>query len=207
MIMEKYQIKDTVIFGDYKEVEGLQLRDITNDPKDDEVLDGILLYAYESKFTRTNFNFERYTKEALDDFIKEYFIANGLNMPLTCQHRSDRENTIGKVLVLEVNTQGYYFVCYIPKGIFGYDDIKIKIKAGILQGLSKEGWATDYEWKKDTKGNEYVEIRKFELESVSLVSLPANALRLEKAKEVQNKLQFENKTNKKTVDETDEWFK
>lgn len=207
MIMEKYQIKDTVIFGDYKEVEGLQLRDITNDPKDDEVLDGILLYAYESKFTRTNFNFERYTKEALDDFIKEYFIANGLNMPLTCQHRSDRENTIGKVLVLEVNTQGYYFVCYIPKGIFGYDDIKIKIKAGILQGLSKEGWATDYEWKKDTKGNEYVEIRKFELESVSLVSLPANALRLEKAKEVQNKLQFENKTNKKTVDETEEWFK
>lgn len=207
MIMKKYQIKDTVIFGDYKEVEGLQLRDITNDPKDDEVLDGILLYAYESKFTRINFNFERYTKEALDDFIKEYFIANGLNMPLTCQHRSDRENTIGKVLVLEVNTQGYYFVCYIPKGIFGYDDIKIKIKAGILQGLSKEGWATDYEWKKDTNGNEYVEIRKFELESVSLVSLPANALRLEKAKEVQNKLQFENKTNKKTVDETDEWFK
>lgn len=205
--MEKYQIKDTVIFGDYKEVEGLQLRDITNDPKDDEVLDGILLYAYESKFTRTNFNFERYTKEALDDFIKEYFIANGLNMPLTCQHRSDRENTIGKVLVLEVNTQGYYFVCYIPKGIFGYDDIKIKIKAGILQGLSKEGWATDYEWKKNTNGDEYVEIRKFELESVSLVSLPANALRLEKAKEVQNRLQFENKTNKKTVDETDEWFK
>ena len=112
-------------------------------------------------------------------------------MPLTCMHGYKREDQIGRVLIVEVNSVGFYFVCYIPKGIEGYDDIKLKIQEGILQGLSKEGWSTKGKMFYTKDGSfDYYLVEEMEILAVSLVTTPANGNPLEKAKEIKNGLQF-----------------
>ena len=151
-IEKRVPLVDVVKLGSYEEVEDKNLSEITKIETDNgKKLNGLLLYAYETKFADgTNENGERYTKDALDNFIERYFKKRGLNMPLTVMHGFRLQDQIGKVLVIEVNSVGFYFVCYIPKGVEGYDDIKLKIENGILQGLSKEGWCTKGKafWKK-----------------------------------------------------------
>lgn len=196
-INEPVKLTDVVKLGDYKiiEDEGLDLETITRLPADKgKLLKGILLYGYETKFADgTNANGERYTKEALDNFIESYYVKRKLNMPLTVQHGWSREDQIGRVLVIEVNSVGFYFVCYIPKGIEGYDDIKLKIQEGILQGLSKEGWATKGKAYYDKEGYfDYFLVEEMDMLGVSLVTTPANGNPLEKAKEIKNTLQFIN---------------
>lgn len=196
-INERIPLVDVVKLGDYREVEDLSLETITKAPTDkDKKLNGMLIYGYETKFAAgTNTNYERYTKDALDKFIEQYYKKNGLNMPFTVQHGWQREDVVGRVLILEVNSVGFYFVCYIPKGVVGYEDIKLKIQEGILQGLSKEGWSTKGKafFKKDGSFDYYL-VEEMEMLGVSLVTTPANGNPLEKAKEIKDGLQFLNKT-------------
>lgn len=199
---ERLPLVDVVKIGNYEEVdeaEGRSLETITKKPEDrNKKLNGLLLYGYETKFADgTNANGERYTKDALDKFIDDYFVKRGLNMPLTVMHGWGRVDLIGRVLVLEVNSVGFYFVCYIPRGVEGYDDIKLKIEEGILQGLSKEGWSTRGKayYKKDGEFDYYL-IEEMEILRVSLVDTPANGNPLEKAKEIKNSLQFVKREDK-----------
>lgn len=199
---ERLPLVDVVKIGNYEEVdeaEGRSLETITKKPEDrNKKLNGLLLYAYETKFADgTNTNGERYTKDALDKFVDDYFVKRGLNMPLTVMHGWGRVDLIGRVLILEVNSVGFYFVCYIPRGVEGYDDIKLKIEEGILQGLSKEGWSTRGKayFKKDDEFDYYL-IEEMEILRVSLVDIPANGNPLEKAKEIKNSLQFVKRNDK-----------
>lgn len=193
---ERLPLADVVKLGSYKVVEDVDAETITKSAADKgKKLNGLLLYGYETKFgAGTNTNFERYSKDALDKFINEYYVKNGLNMPLTVQHGWRRQDIVGRVLVIEVNTVGFYFVCYIPKGVEGYEDLKLKIEEGILQGLSKEGWSTKGKsyWNNDGSFDYYL-VEELEMTAVSLVATPANGNPLEKAQEVKNALRFENK--------------
>lgn len=193
---ERLPLVDVVKIGKYEEIDAAEnrsLETITKRPEDkNKTLNGLLVYAYETKFAdNTNTNGERFTKDALDKFVESYFVKRGLNMPLSVQHGWGRVDLIGRVLILEVNSVGFYFVCYIPKGIEGYDDIKLKIQEGILQGLSKEGWSTrGKSFYKEDGSFDYYLVEEMEILRVSLVDIPANGNPLEKAKEIKNALQF-----------------
>ena len=205
-INERLPLVNTVKLGDYKEVEGLSLETITKSADDkDTKLNGLLLYGYETKFADgTNENGERYSKDALDKFIERYYKANKLNMPLTVQHKSDIEHLAGRVLVIEVNSVGFYFVCYIPKTYMYYEVTKNLVKEGILQGLSKEGWSTKGKYFYTKEGHfDYYLVEELEMLAVSLVTTPANGNPLEKAKEIKNTTQFIKRQN--NAEELDEF--
>ena len=207
---ERLPLVDVVKLGSYEEIEGKDLETITKNPNDKgkRLGAGLLLYGYETKFADgTNTNGERYEKSALDKFVQSYFVDRGLNMTLSVQHGWSREDIIGRVVVLEVNSVGFYFVCFIPKGVQGYDDIKLKVENGILQGLSKEGWSTEGEIHRVPKTGDfsYYLVKEMEILRVSLVDAPANGNPLEKAKEIKNSLRFVNKTNAPETADDDEF--
>ena len=64
-----------------------------------------------------------------------------------------------------------------------------------MQGFSKMGWATEYEFRYTRDGEfDYIEIKEFQLCSVSLVTMPANAIPFEAIGEpVKDGLQFVNR--------------
>ena len=191
--MEKLRIFNAVPLGSYEVIEGkgVQLSTITKNAGDTQVLDGLLIKGYETKFDKTNKNGERYDKGCLDKFVENYFVKNRLNMPLTIQHKDDLDHLAGRVLVLEVNGVGFYFVCYIPKTYRHYDEVKALLQEGILQGLSKEGWASEYEFHYKEDGTfDYFEIKEMEIMNVSLVATPANPIAIEKLQEVKNALTY-----------------
>lgn len=130
----------------------------------------------ETAFGVTNANGERYTREALDKFVQNYFVKNDLNIPLTLMHGERLEDVIGKVLSIDVTDKGFKIQAYIPKTAIRYETVKAYLQEGILQGFSKDGWATSYDEKKDEDGNDYLEISEIALTAVSLVTTPANAL-------------------------------
>ena len=76
-----------------------------------------------------------------------------------------------------------------------------------MQGLSKEGWATDYEyiWKKNGDFD-YMQINKMEIVGVSLVACPANGETLERAEEIENATRFKKLENKNNTNNIDEMF-
>lgn len=190
---EKIALADVVALGSYEEVDGLALERITKDPADaNKRLNGMLIYGYETKFADgTNTNAERYSKDCLDKFFAEYYTKKRLNMPLTIQHGNRIEDLAGRVITIEINSVGFYFVCYIPKALPNYETIKALIKEGVLQGLSKEGWATKGHWETDNKGvYQYYLVEEMEMTAVSLVTTPANGNPLEKAAEIKNTTQI-----------------
>lgn len=166
--MNAKKIQDAVLINEWKEVNGTELGE--------KGLDGIVLSGMETAFGVTNANGERYTREALDKFVQDYFVANDLNIPLTLMHGERFEDIIGKVLSIDVTDEGFKILAYIPKTAPRYETVKSFLQEGILQGFSKEGWATGYEEKPDEDGNSYIEISELALTAVSLVTTPANAL-------------------------------
>lgn len=193
------RVIDAVKLGSWDEVEKLQTETIkTADANKADKLDGLIIKGYETKFGKTNNNGERYEKDCLDEFVQEYYIKNKLNLPVTIQHQEDLQHVVGRVLLIEVNSVGFYFVCYIPRAIENYNSILTRIREGILQGMSKEGWVEwediDYSYKKDGSFD-YVTYKKFTLTAISLVTTPANAIPFEKVQQVQNELQFHKKQN------------
>lgn len=192
------RLTDVVVLGSYEEVDSLDLASITKrDADKGKALNGMILRGYETKFADgTNENGERYAKGCLDKFVEKYYSKNGLNMPLTVQHGGDIYHLAGRVLALEVNSVGFYFVVYIPKALPEYARIRVLIEEGILQGLSKEGWATKGKCYYTKEGDfDYFLVEEMEMTAVSLVATPANGNALEKAQEVRNTLNYENKTN------------
>lgn len=197
--MDIYEIKDTTKINDFKEVEKLELSKITRNEGDKELLTGLIISGFEMKFGKINENREMFESTCIDDYMQNYFVKNKLNVPVTLLHRDDLNHLVGRVLVVETNTTGFYFTVYIPRGISGYGDIKLKIKEGILQGFSKEGWADEYEVKYTKDGAfDYILIKKLIFASLSIVSTPANSLRFDKIGEtanIMNATKFVNKHN------------
>lgn len=204
--MERIKIQDTTLIGNWEEVQNLPLSAITKKDGDSAKLDGLIVKGYETKFGKTNENGERYEAGCLDDFIQSYFIDNGLNMVVDLQHGNDIDSQVGRVIYLETNSVGFYFVAYIPRSVARYEQVKNLLKEGILQGFSKCGWATEYDYKYTADGDpDYMLVKKMDIVSVSLVTSPANAVAFEGFGEtVQNRLEYRNRLkdaakHKKTI--------
>lgn len=207
--MKRVKISDAAEkIGSYEIVKDLPLSTITKNAADDgEKLDGLIIRGYETKFSNgVNENGERYTRESVDRFIEKYFVGNGLNMPVTIQHKNDVQHLAGRVLILEVNTIGFYFVAYIPRTYWFYNEVCNLLKNGILQGFSKEGYAIDPKPIRNDAG-EWIgwEINDFELLCVSLVATPANGVPFEKMQEVtKDGLRFKKEEAKNTITKEEE---
>lgn len=191
-------VREQVLLGDWEETQKIpteQLRKWTDEP---DKLNGLILKGYEMKFGQTNENGEQYDKTAFDDFIKQYFVEGKLNMPVDINHNGwhDWRSYCGRVLYIEVNSVGFYFVVYIPATYPEYDRLKWMLQNGIVQGFSKEGFVnwgdSEYKWK-DDGSFDYELIHKIAVVSVSLVCTPANGISFEQMREIQNALKFKNK--------------
>lgn len=183
---------NSVLIGDWKEINKLPMSKITGNDQDAEILDGLIVKGYEMKFAEgTNTNGERYEKDAIDKFIQEYFVDKQLNMPVDIEHDGRPEWLAGRVVYIEANSVGFYYVAYIPKTYMHYEHVKNLLANKVLQGFSKCGWATDWSWEKDaTTGEEYELVKEIMIVRMSIVSTPANGVSFEKVQEIQNATRF-----------------
>ena len=103
-------------------------------------------------------------------------------------------------MYIESNEVGFYFVAYIPRTFKNYAVLRDLLRNGIIQGFSKMGWATDYEYKYKKDGSfDYMLIKRMEIIAMSLVAVPANAIGFEKVSEiVQYGLRFEKKEKRES---------
>ena len=188
-------LSDSTLIGSWEEINNIPASTITKNDKDTERLSGMLIRGYETKFGRVNENGEKYEKDCLDDFVNRYFVERGLNMPVDIQHRDDIEHLAGRVIYVEVNATGFYFIAYIPRTYIHYNELRDLISNGIIQGFSKMGWATDWEFKYKADGTfDYELIKQMQIISMSLVTTPANGIAFEKVQEIKNGRTFVNKT-------------
>ena len=123
-------------------------------------------------------------------------------MPVDINHEGYQnwETYCGRVLYIETNTVGFYFVVYIPRTYPDYDRLLWALENGIIQGFSKEGYVDweDYDPIFNEDGSfAYEQIHKIRVVSVSLVATPANGVPFEQMRMTQNALVFENKTGEK----------
>lgn len=193
MKKEIKQLKqDATLIGSWDEINAQPLSTITKRSEDTEVLDGLVIRGYEQKFADgTNTNGERYSKDAIDKFINDYFVEKKLNMPLDVEHCYGPEWLVGRIIYIESNNVGFYYIGYVPKWHPKYDLVKNMLQEGMLQGFSKFGWATDWEWHYKTDGSfDYELIKEIQIVRMSLVSTPANGVPFEKIQEVQNATRF-----------------
>ncbi|MBR2441860.1 MAG: hypothetical protein IKB20_02180 [Clostridia bacterium] len=153
------------------------------------------------KWNETNENRERYDDTAFADFIQSYFVDKGLNMPVDINHEGYRNwfAYCGRVLYIETNTVGFYFVIYIPRTFPEYNRLVWALQNGIIQGFSKEGYVdcndSDYVFNEDGSFA-YEQIHKIRVLSVSLVAIPANGIPFEQMRVTTNALMFEDKREK-----------
>lgn len=185
-------IQNITLIGDWEEVDKKTAEEIRKG-LGNEKLDGMIIRGYEMKWGVTNGNYERYEQTAFDDFIKSYFVDRSLNMPVDINHEGchNWQSIAGRVLYIERNSVGFYFAIYVPRGYAYYEQLKWAISNGIIQGFSKEGYATDYEYKYNEDGSfAYELVKSMKLLSVSLVATPANGVPFEKAQEIKNSLQY-----------------
>lgn len=191
-----HMVRNAVLLGNWEEVQGVNSQTLHKELAPEE-LDGLILRGYEMKFGETNENGEQYAKDAFDKFIQEYFVERKLNMPVDINHEGwhNWQAYCGRVLYIETNSVGFYFVVYVPRTFRYYDDLRNMLRNGIIQGFSKEGFATDWEyfWKPDGSFD-YELIKEISVVSVSLVCTPANGIIFERMQEIQNALVFKNKT-------------
>ena len=193
---EKRIVRDSVLIGEWKDVQDLPLSYITKRADDVEKLDGLIIKGYEMKWGATNENGERYAQGAFDDFIKNYYIKNGLNVVVDVQHDPRPEWLCGRLLYIETNTVGFYLVAYIPRTEQAFEAVKSKLQNGLLQGFSKYGFVDDGHYVfKDNGKVDYFQIDKIRLFAASLVATPANGVPFEGVGEVKNRLEYVNKTH------------
>ena len=193
---EKRIVRDSVLIGEWKDVQDLPLSSITKRADDKEKLDGLIIKGYEMKWGKTNENGERYAQGAFDDFIKDYYIKNGLNVVVDVQHDERPEWLCGRLLYIETNTVGFYLVAYIPRTEQAFEAVKSKLQNGLLQGFSKYGFVDDGHYVfKDNGKVDYFQIDKVRLFAASLVATPANGVPFEGVGEVKNRLEYVDKTH------------
>lgn len=189
-------VRDGVLLGSWKDVRDLRASELTHRDEDAESLNGLILKGYEMKWGVTNENGERYEKGAFDKFIQSYFVERKLNMPVDINHEGwhDWRSICGRVLYIETNSVGFYFVVYVPREYEQFDSLKWRLEQGMIQGFSKEGFATDWEYAYKQDGSfDYELIKEMQVVSVSLVSTPANGLYFEKMQEIRNATRYANK--------------
>lgn len=196
---EKYQIRDNAMIGSWEEVQGLKLSDITRREGDDATLDGLIVKGYETKFGVVNENGEMYRAGCLDKFIERYFVGHGFNLTVDVMHGMGVDDIVGRVVYMESNDTGYYFVAYIPRTVARYGQVRNLLAEGLLQGFSKFGIATDASWVSDDELGEYMLIKEMDLLSVSLVACPANPIPFESVEETRNRMEWRNNRKKKTI--------
>lgn len=194
---DKIRIQDNTLIGSWEEVQGMKLSDITRRDGDDTELDGLVIKGYETKFGVVNENGEMYRPGCLDEFIERYFVGHGFNLTVDVQHGCCVDDLVGRVVYMESNDTGYYFVAYVPRTVARYNQIRDLLKEGILQGFSKCGLATDIDYIEDKKLGEYWLIKKMDLLSVSLVACPANPIPFDSVEETRNRLEWRNNRKKK----------
>lgn len=202
------EIRDAVELGKWEEFDKQPMSTITHNETDTELLSGLVIYGYETKFGKTNENGEQYEKDAISKFIQSYFVDNKLNMPLDVEHYSNPEWLVGRVIYAEVTNTGFYFVGYVPKAHPKYEYVKMLIEQGLLQGFSKCGWSTDIEWvpnDKELYGGHWL-IKEVQIVRMSLVSTPANAVTFERVKETKNALRFVDNTTDEKKTKTPKMF-
>lgn len=189
--MKKLKINDAVMLSSWEEVDNIKLSSITKKDSDTENLNGIIVKGYEMKYNVTNENGERYAQGCVDKYINDYFVSNKLNVPVDVMHGERFEDLIGRVLLIESNSVGFYIVAYIPTTAPRFTEIKNALKEGMLQGFSKLGYTTDYEFKYKKDGSfDYMLINEIAICSVSLVATPANRLGFEKVGEIKDSTAF-----------------
>lgn len=190
--MEKKRIHNDILIDNFDEVSDYPLQSIVPSAANSaEKLEGLIIRGYEMKYdNRANENNERYTPDALKSFIKRYFVDKSLNIPVTLMHEQGFDALVGRVLCVELNSVGAYFVVYIPRSHRRYNDILVALREKLLQGFSKEGFATDYEL---DENNVFI-IKEFELLAMSLVATPANGLTFEKLQKIENATSLIDKT-------------
>ena len=206
---QAHMVRDTVLIGSWEDTQKIPtetLRKWTNEP---DKLNGLILKGYEMKWNETNQNRERYDATAFEEFIQSYFVDKGFNMPVDINHQGYYEwlNYCGRVLYIETNSVGFYFVVYIPRTYAYYDRLLWGLENGIIQGFSKEGYVDleDYDPVYNADGTfAYDQIHKIRVVSVSLVATPANGVPFEQMRITTNALLFENKTGEKNKKETPE---
>lgn len=188
---------------DWDDVKTKPLSSITGNPDDKEVLDGIIISGYESKFADgTNTNLERFAPTCLDKFMREYYVEKQLNMPLVIEHRDgDPEWLAGRVVYAEVNEEGFKYVAYIPRDYMHFEVVKNLLKNKILQGFSKFGWATKAQWidDPDEEYGGYYLVEEMDIVSMSLVTTPANGVKFESMGEIANATRFVHKKKEEQV--------
>ena len=195
--MKPIRLHDVTKFANYKDVKNIVANSISPE-LGDELLDGLIITGYETKFTgKPNANGQQYTKNAVDKFIKKYFVENELNMPIDIQHYNDIYHTCGRVLKFVVNDTGYHIIGYVPRDYPLFNHVDFLLKNKILQGYSKIGWINDYDIDKVNGG---IIINEIEITAMSLVTTPANMVRFDKV-ETRNALVFVNET---TIEESEE---
>lgn len=188
----KITIANGTLIGSWEELKKIPLSTITKNDDDVELLDGLILKGYETKHGNgTNTNGERYALDAQDRFIEEYFIGKKLNMPVDVEHDPRPEWLVGRVVYIESNSTGFYYVAYIPRKHPQYNYVKTLLQEGILQGFSKCGWATDWEyhWKEDGSFD-YEEVKEIQIVRMSIVSTPANGVTFERMQETKDSMTF-----------------
>ena len=143
--MKKIEIKNQILLEKFAEVDGSKASEITQDSTDTRVLSGLILTGYEHRHTnKANENQEVFGANCLDKFIEDYYVANGLNMPLSVFHNgNDFETAAGVILKIENNTVGYKFTAYIPRTFKNYENLKNLLEIGYIQGFSKYGRASN----------------------------------------------------------------
>lgn len=208
---QAHVVRDTVLIGSWEDTQKIPtetLRKWTNEP---DKLDGLIIKGYEMKWDETNENRERYDDTAFADFIQSYFVDKGLNMPVDINHEGYRSwfAYCGRVLYIETNTVGFYFVIYVPRTYADFNRLVWALQNGIIQGFSKEGYVdwNDYDPVYNDDGTfAYEQIHKIRVVSVSLVATPANGIPFEQMRVTTNALIFEDKRENKTEDPTKEDF-
>ena len=200
--MKPLEIKNQILLENFAEVDSVNASTITQDNGDTRVLSGLILTGYETRHSSSvNENGEVFEPNCLDKFVEEYYVKNGLNMPCSVFHNgNDFETAAGVVLKIENNTVGYKFTVYVPKTFKNYEDLKHLLKIGYLQGFSKFGWATDYEYIYKPDGEfSHIKVKEMTIADVSIVASPANREKFDKIVENSMKFEVERKTNKEPI--------
>ena len=186
-------IKNAVMLGEWSDVQAIPVEDLKKWTNDPEKLRGLIFKGYEMKWGAINTNGETYDETAFDKFIEDYFVQKGFNMPVTIEHSEDPQWIAGRVLYIERNSVGFYFVVYIPETYPNYAHVKWLVEEGLIQGLSKEGFYADYEWKQEDPNDYdswYIQIHELIMHRVSLVCTPANGVKFESVKQTKNAVMF-----------------
>lgn len=184
-------MRNAVMLGEWSDVKAIPVEEVRKWTNDPDKLHGLIFKGYEMKWNAINTNGELYDETAFDKFIEEYFVGKGFNMPVTIEHSDDPEWIAGRVLYIERNTVGFYFVIYIPDTYPRFQYVKWLAEEGLIQGLSKEGYYINAEWEQDEKSSEwYVHIHELMMTRVSLVTTPANGVKFESVQQTKNEVRF-----------------